>query len=351
MQSNFEQRLSCAITWLRFPLIFFIILLHCYSVVNLEGHSSVNYFRAVYPLALWLGESGVPGFFFISGMLFYLSKKSYSQKLHSRLRTLLVPYLIWNTLLLLLYIVAYATGHSLDINGKSIGDFHATDFIRLYWDRGSFDNGNFTPLLCPLWYIRNLLIMSVLSPIFYYLVKYGRGLFLLVVIGWWLTTYDNAFVPQTILFFCLGAYFPLCNKNALHIFCQHKTIFISLTVIFAVMDIVSHVIYPTPVNLQIHRMALLFNIPSLLLLGDYCSSHGLTNSMLSKAAFIVFCTHYPIVVAIRKACVVVFSNSSAAVHVLLYIFCVAVTTVLCISFYQTLDRFFPKVKNVLSGNR
>lgn len=351
MQNHYEQRLSSAITWLRFPLIFFIILLHCYSVVKLEGDSSVYFFRTVYPLALWLGESGVPVFFFISGTLFYLSKKSYLLKQKSRISTLLIPYLTWNTLLLVLYIVAYATGHSIDINGKSIGDFQAIDYLRLYWDRGSFDNGNFTPLLCPLWYIRNLLLMSVFSPIFYYLVKYGRGAFLLALIGWWLITYDNAFIPQTILFFCLGAYFPICKKNALHIFSQHKNVFISLTVIFALIDIVSHVIYPTPVDLQIHRIALLFNIPSLILLGDYCSSRGLNYPILPKAAFIVFCTHYPIVVVLRKASVVFFSNCSATVHILLYIICVAVTTILCLCIYQMLDRFFPRVKNILSGNR
>ena len=57
-----EQRLSDTISWLRFPLIFFIILLHCYSVVKIEGISSNNFFNIIYLPALWLGETGVPGF-------------------------------------------------------------------------------------------------------------------------------------------------------------------------------------------------------------------------------------------------------------------------------------------------
>ena len=60
---------SEAITWLRFPLIFFIIMLHCYSSVALSG-SHTTYFNFIYPFSLWLGETGVPGFFFISGFLF-----------------------------------------------------------------------------------------------------------------------------------------------------------------------------------------------------------------------------------------------------------------------------------------
>lgn len=346
-----EQRLSDTISWLRFPLIFFIILLHCYSVVKIEGISSNNYFNIIYLPALWLGETGVPGFFFISGILFYSSKKSYLQKLHSRIKTLLVPYLVWNALLLVIYLIAYSIGYPQDINGKNIEDYHLSDYIRLFWDRGSFDKGNFTPILCPLWYIRNLLIMSVLSPLFYYLVKYGREIFLFVAIGWWMTTYDNAFIPQTILFFCLGAYFPLMEKNTLYCFKHYKIVLITLTIIFAVADIASHVFYPTPFNLQIHRFALLFNIPSLFLLADYCSCHGLTNSFLSKAAFIVFCTHYPIAIVLRKTCILFFSNSSASFHTILYILCVLVTTILCLIIYKMLDIFFPKVKSILSGNR
>ena len=65
-----KQRLSEAITWLRFPLIFLIILLHCYSTPRLPGNHEV-YFKMTYPFSLWLGETGVPVYFSISGFLFF----------------------------------------------------------------------------------------------------------------------------------------------------------------------------------------------------------------------------------------------------------------------------------------
>ena len=68
----YQQRTSDAITWLRFPLIFLIIMLHSYSVIRLSGNHE-TYFKIVYPFALWLGETGVPGFFFISGYLFFVN--------------------------------------------------------------------------------------------------------------------------------------------------------------------------------------------------------------------------------------------------------------------------------------
>jgi len=347
---NYILRMSDTITWLRFPLIFFIIMLHCYSVQRLEGNHEL-YFKILYPFSLWLGETGVPGFFFISGFLFFLSKKSYSNKLRTRIRTLLIPYLLWNFLLFALYLAAYATGFSPEINGRSIADFSIADYLRLFWDRGSFDNGNFVPLLCPLWYIRNLLIMSVLSPLLYYMIKYTREAFLLTVSVWWLITYDNAFIPQTFLFFSLGAYFSILAINPLQMVEEKKGLFIFLFAIFAIGDIISHTIFGTPINLQIHRLSLIFNLSALLLLADYCVKHHYTNQLLPNSAFIVFCVHYPIVIMLRKVCITKFSEATDAIHILLYLICVIISTLLSIGAYQLLDKYLPNVKRVLSGNR
>ena len=350
MSNHYNSRNSEAITWLRFPLIFLIILLHCYSVQRLEGNHEL-YFKVLYPFSLWLGETGVPGFFFISGYLFFLSKKKYLQKLETRVHTLLIPYLIWNFLLLSLYVIAYAMGYPQDINGRNIAEFSIVDYIRLFWDRGDYDNGNFVPLLCPLWYIRNLLIMSVLSPILYYIIRYMREFFLIVITIWWMISFHNAFIPQTILFFSLGAYFSIFSINPLKVFQERKGLFLTSFVVFALGDILSHIMIPTPINLQLHRFSLIFNIPALFLLADYAVRHGQSNRLFPNAAFIVFCVHYPIVVLLRKSCIYTFSDASDYVHILLYFVCVIISTGLSIGLYTLLNKYFPNLKNILSGNR
>ena len=345
-----KQQLSEAITWLRFPLIFLIILLHCYSTVRLPGNHEL-YFKVTYPFSLWLGETGVPGFFFISGFLFFLSKKRYQQKLKTRFHTLLIPYMLWNALLLGLYILVYIAGYPQNINGKSIADYTFIDYVRAFWDRGSYDNGNFVPILCPFWYIRNLLIMSVLSPIFYYIIKYVREAYLLVVALWWLMTPHNAFISQTVLFFSLGAYFSIIDKNPLVLFHKHKYLYLIIFAAFAIADIVVHTLYVTPFNLQIHRLALIFNIPALFLLADFCCQHGATSKLLSNAAFIVFSVHYPIVVVMRKACAAKLGDASDLIHIPLYFLCVLLATSLSLLIYICMDKLCPKAKIILSGNR
>lgn len=342
--------LSVIITWVRFPLIFLIIMLHCYSVQRLEGGHDL-YFKFVYPFALWLGETGVPAFFFISGYLFFVSRKSYIAKLQSRFHSLFIPYILWNILILLFYVFVYALGYPQEINGKNIANFTLIDYLRLFWDRGSYDNGNYVPILCPLWYIRNLIIMSIISPLLYYIIRYTRELFLIITAAWWMTTPHNAFIPQTILFFSLGAYFAILDINPLEVVDKKRWGVLTLFAVFAIGDILSHVYIGTPINLQIHRISLIFNISALLLLGDWCVRHGYTNKWLPNAAFIVFCVHYPIVVVLRKLCITKFSDASDIVHIMLYIACVVISTVLSLSIYQVLNRYFPKVKNILSGNR
>ncbi|MBP5715194.1 MAG: acyltransferase [Prevotella sp.] len=345
-----NDRLSGAITWLRFPLIFFIIILHCCTVQSLEGNHDL-YYKTIYPFSIWLGETGVPGFFFISGFLFYLSKKSYSQKIRTRIRTLLVPYILWNLILLSLYLATYIIGYPQIINGRSITNFNFIDYIRLFWDRGSYDNGNFVPLLCPLWYIRNLLIMSIISPILYYIIRYVREVFLITIAVWWLMTYNNAFIPQTILFFSLGAYFSIFDVNPLNFFYDKKILFLSLFVFWGASDIITHITKGAPINLQVHRFSLIFNIPALLLLADYCIRHEFTSKLLPNAAFIVFCVHYPIVVILRKYCISHLNNATDTTHIVLFFICIIITTLSSLIIYALLDRYCPKIKNILSGNR
>lgn len=343
-------QLSPAITWLRFPLIFLIIILHCYSVQRLDGEHEL-YFKAIYPCALWLGETGVPGFFFISGYLFFLSKKTYFQRIGTRMHTLLIPYFFWNILLLCLYLIAYAIGIPQVINHKSIAEFNLMDYIRLFWDRGSFDDGNFVPLLCPLWYIRNLLIMSLLSPLFYYIIRYAREVFVILVSIWWMETYNNAFIPQTILFFSLGGYFSIFEINPLKTFIKHKVLFITLFTITAIVDVTTHGYIDTSFSLQFHRLALIFNIPALFMLADWCTRNGYNKKVLPNAAFIVFCVHYPIVILLRKVCIARFCTSPDYVHIVLYFLCVIFSTLVSLGIYIVMNHYFPKIKKVISGNR
>lgn len=347
------RRLSAAIAWLRFPLILCVIMLHSYCTVPLTQGDHSLYFNIVYPFGLWLGESGVPAFFFISGFLFYISKKTYQEKISSRVHTLLFPYLLWNTLFLALYIGLYLIGHPQDILGRSIGDYGLVDYIRVYIDRGEYSDGNNGPILCTYWYVRNLFILCLLSPIWYYLNKYLNALFVMLLIGWWMRLHHNALLAESILFFNFGAYLAIHNINPIQITRMWKTIYLITWGIIAISDYTSHTFIPFEGAFYLHRLSLILNICGFIYFADMIVKGDKTkvNSFLAGSVFWVYATHDHLAIALRRLCVSYFSSYSDIIQVSLYFATVIIVTIICLISYQVTKYFFPSFVNFATGSR
>lgn len=343
-------RLSLSIEMLRFPLILFIICLHCYTSTSalVSGHDS--YFRVIYPLSIWIGETGVPAFFFISGLLFFCSKKTYIQKLRSRVYTLLIPYLFFNALILCGYLCLMYLGKTIIITDKDLADYNLIDYIRAFWDRGVWDHGNGSPVLCPFWYIRNLMVLVILSPIIYYIIKYTKLLFPVFFGLLWINAHDSAYTFQSLTMFSLGAYFPICDKNPIEIFVKYRILFICVFLFLAIMDIL-HLYVSIPFSYPIHRLSLVANtFFCISFLGEFLYRHHLYSSFLSKSAFFVFSIHYPFVTNLRPFFMMI-NGQPDIVLVLSYLASVICITLLCVFMFMLLKRIVPGFVNYITGNR
>lgn len=343
------QRLSISIENLRFPLILLIIMLHCYTstVSQIPGH--IIYFRVVYPFALWMGETGVPAYFFISGLLLFHSKKTYEQKIRNRIRTLLVPYLFFNAVIMTGYLIIMLLGKPVIILGKDLSDYSIVDYIRAFWDRGDWAGGNGAPLLCPFWYIRNLMILVILSPIIYYIIKYTKLLLPIITGFLWINAFDSAYLLESITMFSIGAYFPICERNPVEIFERHKILSLFIFISLFITDI-AHTIMHVPYALQIHRLSLVTNVFFLLWIGDSLSKHHLYSAYLSKSAFFVFCIHYPLVLPLKTF----FSRASNMPDIILiglYVAGVVGVAVISVTIYMILHKIFPKFLHLVTGSR
>ena len=348
------QRLSTAISWLRFPLILCVVLLHCYCTVPLphpEKHQL--YFCLVYPFGLWLGESGVPTFFFISGFLFYISLKSYKERIKSRVHTLLYPYLLWNSIFLIIYLVLFWVGHPLDILGKNISDYGIIDYIRAYIDRGEYNEGNNGPILCTYWYVRNLFLLCLTSPLWYYLNKKLKFLFPLLLVAWWMSLHHNALLAESILFFNLGACFAINDINPLEHIAKKRTLFLSLWTLLSFADLFTHSLISFFGAFYVHRLSLIVNIFAFLVLADMIVKGNKTkvNSFLTGSVFWVFATHDHLAIALRRLCIHYYGNASDIAHFLLYWITFAIVVTLCLLSYAIMNRLFPEFVKFATGNR
>lgn len=344
------QKLSRSIETLRFPLILLIICLHCYTSTSAVTRGHDIYFRLIYPVSLWMGETGVPAFFFISGLLFFYSKKTFLQRIKSRFHTLFIPYLFFNALILCGYLCLMIFGKTIILLGKDLADYTLIDYIRAFWDRGVWDHGNGSPLLCPLWYIRNLMVLVILSPIIYYLIKYTKLLFPVFSGLLWINAHDSAYTFQSLTMFSLGAYFSICDKNPIEVFGKYKVLFVSAFLFLAIMDFL-HLYVSIPFALPFHRLSLVTNtFFCISFLGEFLYRHHLYSSFLSKSAFFVFCIHYPFVTNLRPIFTMI-NGQSDIIHVFLYLGAVIGVTILCVLVFVLLKRMMPGLVNVVTGNR
>ena len=352
MKDRFEkfQDVSMAISWMRFPLIFMIVLLHCYCAIDAHGHH--GFFQWVYPFGLNLGETGVPAFFFISGFLFFYSSKTYSRKLKSRVHTLLIPYIFWNGLILLAYLLLWLKGNPLSIMGKSIADYGLVDYLRAFIDRGHWDSGNGVPMLCPYWYVRNLMVICVFSPIIYYGIKYLKWILILALFVWWISIPYNGMIASSLLFFSIGAYFSIEQKNLIPVLRKYKITFLVVWVIVLLIDW-AHCFWNVPYALYAHRISFLLNISLLLLVGSYFGNKQYPGRrLLDSSSFWIYTVHYPMTIALGAVSSRYLQGDTADWQLFVFYWCgVLCVTALCVVSYVVMHRLFPKVLSFVTGNR
>ena len=214
-----DKDLSKAISYLRLPLALLIIFGHSdilsfpiYSHGEIAMFEQSNICIPVSFFSLVLFGSAVPLFFMISGYLFFIKNDDYNaslykSKLEKRLTTLLVPYIIWNLLYVLFNImVEVSKGVEIDYSSQ----------IFSLWSMP----GQPYPADPALWFVRDLMVCMILSPIIYYLTKryFLFSPFIIILLSLWLTnSFSDKIIPgisiSSCLFFSVGAFMGIKKKD------------------------------------------------------------------------------------------------------------------------------------------
>ena len=181
-----DELQSQVIDFLRFPLAVGVVVIHASAdelVMNgvnvLDPESLPVYDNLSYLLARVFAAIAVPLFFFISGFLFFyriprFTSRDYKRKLKSRAKSLLAPYVFWNLVIILFYfLVQHFMPELMSGRKKLISDYTLSDWLWAFWDTSMINadaEGRF-PFNFPLWFIRDLMVMALLSPVIYFLVR------------------------------------------------------------------------------------------------------------------------------------------------------------------------------------
>lgn len=144
MKENFSKKISVY----SFVLSLFVVIGHVTYVANTNVQLLHISERYVSGLVAW----AMGYFFFVSGYLFYrnFDMKQLPRKLRSRVQSLLVPYIIWNTIAVIVLYKLYIIGLSKIWNW--------------YININNLADG-------PLWYVQCIMVYFVLTPIVYLILK------------------------------------------------------------------------------------------------------------------------------------------------------------------------------------
>lgn len=350
-----DEMVKATIDFVRFPLIVFVVLFHSYFMLpyyrcNITSNELPYFSKFSYFLYEEL-RFPVPLFFFISGFLFFYNikvynKEIYKKKIKSRVKTLLIPYLVWNlAAIAVTFLVQSFIPDSMRGTAKSIVDFRISDWI------ASFLGGAF-PYNQPLWFIRNLIVISLLTPLVYFWIKYCKLIGICVLsLLWYFDFWSsiNFLDIGTIFWFTLGAYFGYFKINFVDISKTFLRVpFLSLFMLFFVLLFVDKSIwrsYFANINIFLECSCMVGFSAILIERGWHICN------LLKRSAFFIYCYHYIIMGKVLGILFLLIKPKDDLemfeVFLLRPIFAIALGILL----YAFLKKFFPKLTAIIVGSR
>lgn len=372
---------SNIISFLRFTLTFAVVMQHSMGKIETDIHWDNLTGMDIYFLIKALCSGcialiAVPVFFFISGYLFFaniqvLDRNTYVHKMRSRVKSLLLPYLTWNILCIPL-VIAVMYGETLS-GTRPLAEFtaflHQSRWTHIFWDFTSkesnpYDNLfglsllNSSPLLGTFWYIRDLFIISILSPVVYwYIKKTGWYGFWLLVILYVLKIWPYIILSHQSLFFVFGAYLSLNRKdlfitNKIIRYGTYSLIIILLFILLRLMGNATHYgAQLSPAFTFVGCFALLSFTSTILSWKPGLPS--LIPTILTKSCFFIYALH--IKFALPLGFFILKNLFRHTNHPLLlsvqYLFTPILIYAICIASYMTLQKLTPRMAVLLNGNR
>lgn len=357
MNKIMSKYLSRKIKFISVFAMFAIVFVHAYNYKEpLSPTATIKYGFNPFPMFEYFFSNGlftfaVPLFFIISGFLLFIKYQNtlsgYLHIIQKRSYSLLVPYVAWSI-----------------ISGAAVFILNNYDNFK----RISFIKENAVPLdrcfvylikppAFQLWFLQQIMLLVVLAPIIYVLVKYTRG-FILIPFGvLWALNLDFVINTQGLFFFSVGAAFAIFGKarnvtrreNRLMtvlVCAAWLLLSISLTLLAAAeseMRVLMHIIY---------KLNEIVGIVGIWFVFDHIVkriNHKKGMLLASAHLFFVYALHEPLLHISNQLALI--PDSSHSGHFVLYI-CLPISIIsICIIFSMMIRKIMRPIHSLLTGGR
>ena len=328
-------------------LVFFIHSHFAQDIANGNFISLVNQ-KVSYFFSESITRYAVPMFFMLSGISFYkgYNNKKYLAKMKSRLLTLVIPYLLWNTVWMIWEIF---TSYSFLANFSS-GEPYPLTLVSIL--KGIF----FYECNVPFWFIFDLIIFSFAAPIVFLIIKNKYvGMISVVCLsvvslfGIHLPT-SVFYYPMAIVFYLMGAiigyhFYDFASKKS------SKPMQIASLVFLAVYILAKNI---APQRIHINNYLTQILVYTLAAFSLWNISDMFIERMKHRAiyrrSFAVYAMHLPVAIVILKIfefCTPQSRWLEIPKFIIMIISTLAIINLVC----AFLEKFLPKIYAILMGNR
>lgn len=357
-----SQYNSRKIRFLNFFLIVLVLYIHNYYTegAGLPLTGALQRFSGSNGLA----SVAVPMFFLLSGLLFFNnvdSVKSIYPKQKKRVGTILVPYVIWNFVYVLWFILLSRL--------PGIRNLINNDYIGLVFNNGvlySLKQLFYLPIAFHLWFLRDLIFMIFLSPLLYVTIRRIKWFTPLLILGIMILLRNlnffnvldyNVVRLDGIVFFCLGGCIStLSALESIELFLKRPIVILS-SIVFLGNALFQ--VFGQANNIGYYFLVALCGCIVVWRTYDYLWGHRSDTILINigkkyerffKYSFFIYLFHEPTLNIIKKCGLKILGLNDWSL-LLLYIVNPIIMIIVSIAIAEILRKFIPTFYNLLTGNR
>lgn len=355
-----NKYLSDKLRIISFTSILLVVFIHSYNLtVNFNSGSidignSYNVFIQEY-ISQGIATIAVPLFFCISGYLFFLNfngtTSEFLLKFKKRIKSIFIPYLVWSIWGLLFYFILQLFPQSQNFfTKKLIADYSFTELLNTLF---------INPIPYQLWFLRDLIMLVMLSPLIFWFVKQLKIISILILFVMWFIFFDfnfYIFKTESLLFFSLGAYLALHQKSFLLNKIYLKNYWLLLIFWFTIVFIKTLLLNSehTFLIILLGKTSIIIGISTIWIIYDNLMENKLKPNAkilnLSSYSFFIFVFHEPILTFFKKGMFYITGTSDLMV-LLNYFLSPLVIITFSIMIGFILSKVTPKFYQFITGGR
>jgi hypothetical protein len=346
LSGDFSKRVSICKVWFTIMVLF----IHSYTETVF-----INSGNVVLQIPEWLAtlkyiitevfsRTAVPGFFIISAIFLYRKQFSWWENVKKKFKTLMIPYFIMNTFWVVFYFVCQHIPAVRDYfsNAENV----VANWGILGWLNGYGITAG-APLLYPLWFLKYLFLMNVLSKVYLVVIKKFPVISALVLLGVWLY-FDNEPLTQTICFWGFGCILAVKQPDFEKLF-KWKWIIAAGYVLLVVADTVTRHIVPREL---VNKICILWGIVFWFVCTTEFKSEKVTKWLLtlSSYAFGIYLFHEMNLYILKKLLAKLLPQTPLmqlvqyfGIPVAIFCFCLVVSVLM--------KKYLPRLYSLVTGSR